>query len=222
MTAAAEGWLAAVWPVVQDFLPRSPARVVEIGCGSAGGFVPMLRSNGYDAVGVDPKAPEGAGYRRVEFENTEPFADVDAIVASTSLHHVADAADVLDRVVRALGPGGRVVVIEWDRKAFDERTAEWAFARLGSEPGWLHHLRDGWRESGKRWSAYLETWADEEGIHAGETLVRLLDERFAREHLARGPYLFPDLVGAREEDELAAIESEAIRATRIDYSGTLR
>jgi SAM-dependent methyltransferase len=219
---AAERWLAAVWPVVQRFLPAAPARIVEIGCGSAGGFVPMLRSGGYEAVGVDPKAPDGAAYRRVEFENAEPFADVDAIVASTSLHHVADPADVLDRVVRALAPGGRVVVIEWDREAFDEPTAEWAFARLGSEEGWLHRLRDGWSDSGKAWSDYLEGWADEEGIHGGETLIGLLDERFAREHLAQSPYLFPDLAGTTEEDERAAIESSAIRATRIDYSGTLR
>ncbi len=219
---AAERWLESVWPVVHGFLPQPPARVVEIGCGSIGGFVPMLSSSGYEAVGVDPKAPEGASYRRVEFENAEPFARVDAIVASTSLHHVADPADVLDRVVRALAPSGRIVVIEWDREAFDEPTAEWSFARLGSEPGWLHRLRDGWTDSGKTWGDYLEDWAEEEGIHAGATLIGLLDERFTREHLAQGPYLFPDLTGTTEEDEQEAIESGAIRATRIDYSGTLR
>ena len=210
-----------MWPLVRNFLPAPPAQVVEIGCGSLGGFVPMLRTSGYDAIGVDPKAPEGVSYRRVEFENTEPFADVDALVASTSLHHVTDPADVLDTVIRALGAGGRIVVIEWDREAFDEPTAEWAFARLGSEPGWLHRLRDGWSDSGRQWSDYLDAWADQEGIHAGETLVRLLDERFAREHLARGPYLFPDLVGTTEEDERAAIDAGTIRATRIDYVGTI-
>ena len=221
MTAAAEGWLGAVWPVVQGFLPRPPARVVEIGCGSLGGFVPMLSSSGYDASGVDPNAPEGASYRRVEFENAEPFADVDALVASTSLHHVTDPADVLDRVIRALGPGGRIVVIEWDREAFDEPTAEWAFARLDSEPGWLHRLRDGWSDSGQQWSDYLDAWADEEGITAGETLVGLLDDRFARVYLERGPYLFPDLAGTTEEDERAAIDAGTIRATSIDYVGTI-
>jgi hypothetical protein len=200
----AERWLAAMWPLVRGFLPEPPAQVVELGCGSLGGFVPMLRTSGYEAVGVDPKAPEGASYRRVEFENAEPFARVDAIVASTSLHHVADPAEVL----------------EWDRAAFDEPTAEWSFARLGSEPGWLHRLRDGWNDSGKSWGDYLHGWADEEGVHAGETLVGLLDDRFAREYLERGPYLFPDLAGTTEEDERAAIDAGTIRATRIDYVGT--
>jgi hypothetical protein len=49
-------------------LPAAPARVIELGCGPLGGFVPMLRSSGYDALGVDPQAPDEAGYRRVEFE----------------------------------------------------------------------------------------------------------------------------------------------------------
>jgi len=39
--------------------------VVDIGCGPLGGFVPMLRAKGYDAVGIDPRAPEEPHYRRV-------------------------------------------------------------------------------------------------------------------------------------------------------------
>jgi hypothetical protein len=42
-------WLTAVWPVVRSRLPAPPARVVEICCGSIGGFVPMLGASGYEA-----------------------------------------------------------------------------------------------------------------------------------------------------------------------------
>ena len=66
-----ERWLAAVWPFVRDRLPAPPGAVVEIGCGPLGGFVPMLRSAGYDATGVDPEAPDGPWYRQVEFERYE-------------------------------------------------------------------------------------------------------------------------------------------------------
>ena len=48
--AAANRWLEATWPMVRTFLPGPPGEVVEIGCGPLGGFVPMLRSSGYDAV----------------------------------------------------------------------------------------------------------------------------------------------------------------------------
>ncbi len=91
-----ERWLAAVWPFVRAWLPGPPAAVVEIGCGPLGGFVPMLRSAGYDAAGVDPKAPDGPWYHRVEFERYEMPGPAKAVVACTSLHHVADVGQVLN------------------------------------------------------------------------------------------------------------------------------
>jgi SAM-dependent methyltransferase len=221
---AAERWLAAMWPVVRDRLPAPPARIVEIGCGPLGGFVPMLRSNGYQALGVDPDAPDGEDYRRVEFERVELAHDVDAFVASTSLHHVADQAAVIERIASTLVGARTLVVVEWDWEEFDEATADWCFERLGpdKEAGWLHRRRDEWMASGQSWSAYLEAWAEDERLHGVNTLLRLLDERFERVHLARGPYFFPDLARATEEDERSAIGAGKIRATRIDYVGILR
>src|SRR6266705_2356527 len=95
-----ERWLAVTWPFVRDHLPPVPATVVEVGCGSLGGFVPALRREGYDAVGVDPRAPERRGYHRVEFEHYELPRPVAAVVACTSLHHVADLDVVADRIRR--------------------------------------------------------------------------------------------------------------------------
>ena len=53
--------------------PLLRAEVVEIGCGPLGGFVPMLRSSGYKALGVDPEAPDGERYRHVEFERPSSY-----------------------------------------------------------------------------------------------------------------------------------------------------
>src|SRR5712691_12805947 len=89
-------WLTATWPVVRACLPATPARVVEVGCGPLGGFVPMLRANRYDAV-----------------------------VASTSLHHVADPAQVIDRITNTLKSGGALVVVEWGDEEVHLRTAAW-------------------------------------------------------------------------------------------------
>jgi SAM-dependent methyltransferase len=85
-----ERWLAATWPPVRAHLPDAPARLVDIGCGPFGGFVPMLRSDGYDALGIDPKAPVEAHYNRIAFENADLPQQTDAVVASTSLHHAVD------------------------------------------------------------------------------------------------------------------------------------
>ncbi|HET7808807.1 MAG TPA: class I SAM-dependent methyltransferase [Gaiellaceae bacterium] len=216
---AAERWLEATWPVVQALLPAPPARVLELGCGPLGGFVPRLRDSGCDAVGVDPNAPEEAGYHRVRFEEAELSAGADALVASASLHHVADPAEVLDRVAAALAPGGTVVVVEWAWEDLDEPTAEWGFRRLGPEEGWLRRRREGWLESGQPWSAYFQGWAQEEGLHPAGTLLRLLDERFEHRELSRGPYLFADLAETSPEDEQRAIDAGEIRATRVVYAG---
>jgi SAM-dependent methyltransferase len=220
---AAQAWLTAIWPVVRAGLPPPPARVVEIGCGSSGGFVPMLRAAGYETIGVDPDAPEGADFRRVEFEHAGPLGAADAVVASTSLHHVAVPGEVVGRIEETLERGGALIVIEWDWEAFDEPTADWCFQRLGpdEDAGWLHRRRDEWAASGQPWSSYLREWARAERIHAPQTLLDLLDDRFQRRHLARGPYFFADLPGTSAEEELAAIAAGTIRATRIDYVGTL-
>jgi len=45
MTPAAR-WLDALWPLIRARLPAAPARVIEVGCGSLGGFVPMFRADG--------------------------------------------------------------------------------------------------------------------------------------------------------------------------------
>ena len=66
-----ERWLATLWPLVRDRLPAPPARVVDIGCGPLGGFVPMLRADDYDVVGIDPQAPKEPHYQRIDFERAE-------------------------------------------------------------------------------------------------------------------------------------------------------
>lgn len=219
-----ECWLATLWPLIRARLPEPPAHVVDIGCGSLGGFVPLLRAEGYDAVGIDPQAPDEQHYQRLEFERAELPPRVDAVVASTSLHHVADPADVIDRITSALGGGGAVVVVEWAWDKFDERTAEWCFDRLGrdAEAGWLHRRRDEWLASGHEWPTYLRDWAEREALHSGELLVRLLDERLERRLLTHGPYFFPDLAGTTEDDEQAAIDAGQIQPTRIDFVGRRR
>lgn len=220
----AERWLAAMWPLVRDRLPAPPARVVEIGCGPLGGFVPALRSSGYEVVGVDPEAPDQDDYRRRPFEQVDLPRGFDAVVASTSLHHVADPVEVIDRVANVLAGEGTLVVVEWAWEDFDEPTARWCFSRLGpdEQPGWLHRRRAEWVGSGKDWDAYLHSWAEKERLHSAAVLLRLLDQRFDRRHLARGPYFFPDLPAIRIEDEQAAIDAGQIRPTRIDYVGTVR
>ena len=206
--SAHERWLDALSPLLLERLPAPPASVVDLGCGPRGGFVPMLRAAGYEAVGIDPEAPDEAWYQRIEFERAD-LEPVDAVVASTSLHHVADPAQVIDHIAETLEPSGTVVVFEWASERFDEPTARWCSDRVGSKESWLHELCED--PSG---------WLAHEHLHRGDELVRVLDERLERRLLEYGPYFFPDLTDTTEADERAAIDAGRIQASRIDYVGT--
>ena len=165
--------------------------VVELGCGSLGGFVPALWADGYGAVGIDPAAPEGPDYRRVEFERVDLPAHVDVVVASTSLHHVADVGVALDKVAGA----------------------------LPDPDGWLRRRLEDWADSGEPWESCFQGWAVGHGLHRAAAVMAELDRRFERVHFGRGPYLFTELAQTTEADERRAIDAGEIRALRIDYVG---
>jgi 2-polyprenyl-3-methyl-5-hydroxy-6-metoxy-1,4-benzoquinol methylase len=73
--------------------------------------VPSLRANAYDAIGIDSQATAGAHYQCAEFESASLPEQLEAVVASTSLHHVADPAHVIDRITTTLTRGGALVVV---------------------------------------------------------------------------------------------------------------
>jgi SAM-dependent methyltransferase len=198
--------------------------VVEIGCGTLGGFVPRLRDAGYEATGVDPEAPAGPWFRQSEFDIDSAPAPAAAIVACTSLHHVADLPGTLAAMDAALLPGGTVVVIEWARERFDEATARWCQSRLStdSDDNWLRQLLGEWQESGQPWADCCRAWAEAEKIHTGGEVLDGLGAQFDTVHLSYGPYFFADLAGTVEADEQAAIDSEQITAARIQYRGRKR
>ena len=221
--AADRRWLAATWPFVSGNLPSAPARVLEIGCGPLGGFVADLERTGYDAVGVDPEAPVGPSFRRVEFERYDDPAPVDVVIACTSLHHLADLDLAFDKLVDTLAPSGRVVVVEWAHELFDEATARWCFDRLPDDGDtFLHHHRDAWAESGRAWDDYFGQWAQQEhGLHPWAEVRRALSLRIEADQEEQVPYYFSTL-GISEDEEVDAIRAGEILAGAVRYVGRRR
>src|SRR5437763_11672473 len=83
---------------VFDQLPPPPRRVLEIGCGRDGGLVEQLVAHGYDALGVDPEAPQGARFAQAEFQTLDGAWD--AVVAGRVLHHVNPLDESLDKLAQ--------------------------------------------------------------------------------------------------------------------------
>jgi SAM-dependent methyltransferase len=221
--SADEIWLSATWPFVRGQLPPPPARVIELGCGQAGGHIPALVQAGYDATGVDPEAPEGTEYGQAAFEDYWPEGPADAVIASVSLHHVEDPGVALDHVAEVLGPDGTLIVIEWISEDFDEATVRWCFGHqprdADDHDGWLAGLRAQWTESGLSWDEFFGGWLEHHGLHPASAIRRELEVRFTGTHLSTGPYYFSDLLDADAAAEQAAIDAGQLRAGCLRYTG---
>jgi ubiquinone/menaquinone biosynthesis C-methylase UbiE len=171
-------------------LPPPPARVLEVGCG-CGELARTLAVAGYDVVAIDPEAPDGPIFRRSTIENLNEPGHFEAVVASRSLHHVADLAVALDRMAAILPPGGSVVIDEFGWERLDVRSAE----RVGIA---------------------IEEWREEHAdLHTSEAMVRELDRRFSRRSFSWEPYLY------RESREVVSEvnEREFIAAGEIEATG---
>jgi SAM-dependent methyltransferase len=215
-------WLDSEWVAVRPQLPPPPARVIDLGCGPEGGFVPRLVAAGYDALGIDPVAPDGPEYLAAVFEDVAIDRAADVVIACLSLHHVDDLELTIRAVADALNAGGSLIVVEWASEDFDERTARWCFDRLPSRPdddaGWLRTHRDRWLESGLPWAEYFTGWLADERMHPAAHILDALGRRFDQVALTRGPYLYSELGTAREAEQ-AAIDAGELAACGMRYRG---
>ena len=176
-------------------LPPPPGRVLEIGCGDEGGVVPALLEAGYDALGVDPRAPAGPHYRQGDFREVD--GAFDAVVAGRVLHHVRP----LDEAVARLAELAPVLVADefaWDR--IDARAQAWyeerhrALAAAGAEPQGPVSLDE--------WRARHVT-----ELHPHGVLLEALRARYEERTLEWLPYFHRWLRDAETE----ALETELVR-----------
>jgi hypothetical protein len=94
--------------------------VLEVGCGTEGGVVALLADAGYDALGVDPAAPDGVRFRRERFQDVG--GEWDAVVAGRVLHHVHP----LDEGIAHLASLAPVLVVdEFSRDLIEPQGQDW-------------------------------------------------------------------------------------------------
>ena len=150
---------------VQAELPGAPARVLEVGCGS-GELATSLAEAGYVVLAIDPEAPDGPLFQRTGIEDFDSSEAFDAVVARLSLHHVADLAVALDKVMGLLAPEGRLVIDDFGWERLDEAAAE----GVGIP--------------------YAEWQEEHEHLYTAEAMLGALDDRFARRTFSWEPFLF--------------------------------
>lgn len=171
---------------VFDQLPPPPRRVLEIGCGREGGLVEQLAARGYDALGVDPNAPEGERFVQTEFQTLDGVWD--AVLAANVLHHVNPLGESLDHLAR-LAPLLVVDEFAWNR--IDADAQDWYEAQhrmlraAGTEPRGPESVDD-WRER-------------HTGLHPDELLLGELRARYDEIAFERVPWLHRWLGGPSSE-----------------------
>jgi SAM-dependent methyltransferase len=207
---------------VLRYLPPPPARVLEIGCGPVGDLTYALAAAGYEIVGVDPVAPEGPLFRRIPFEDfTEP-GPVAAVVASLSMHHIADLRRTAAAIVSLLGPGGRFILEEWDRdRLLDDATARWYFHQRQAAA--VTGLLTGDDPLLARYEEWRSSWIADHGNLHGYTAIRdQLMAPFRERFFTWRPYLYRyGLHESLEPLERALIEEGSIQATGFRWVGEL-
>ena len=159
-------------------------RILEVGCGS-GELAAALHHAGRDVTALDrhlhhEHLPAGPRFIEQDFLSLDDGAPYDALLFTTSLHHIAPLDAALDRARALLAPGGRVVIDDFDVAAPDEPTAAFwcAIHEHGVAPA----------------TAPLERWRthhdESPPLHTAATMHARLVPRFTILSATVGPYLY--------------------------------
>lgn len=109
---------------------RGRKRILEVGCGR-GDVARRLGAQGLQVTAIDLQLPDPSPAPNVTFIErdflrfvAEPF---DAIVFTSSLHHIAPVEAAIDRAYRLLVPGGLLVADDFDLEAPNPVTLRWYY-----------------------------------------------------------------------------------------------
>jgi hypothetical protein len=184
--------------------------VLEVGCGDRGGLVEDLATAGYDAFGVDPRAPAGPRFRAVDYRELEETFD--ACVAVRVLHHV----EPLDEAIAKLAALAPVLVVdEFAPERITGAAQEWYEAQYrilvaaGSTPEAPESV-DEWRSR-------------HPDLHPSEVLLSALRSHFEERVLEWRPYFYRWLRGPSTEVlERTLVETGLIQPVGYRYVGERR
>jgi hypothetical protein len=192
---------------VLDQLPPPPLRILEVGCGREGGLVEPLAASGYEVLGVDPHAPEGARFVQSTFQELD--GEWDAVIAGRVLHHVNPLGEGLD-LLASFAP--LLVVDEFASDRIDRGAQDWyegqhrMLRASGTEPNGPADL-DEWR-------------VRHPGLHPHDVLLAGLRARYDERVLEWVPYLSRWLGGPSSESlEQTLIDNELIPAIGYRWAG---
>jgi SAM-dependent methyltransferase len=210
------------------------ARLLEVGCGD-GELAQALAAAGHEVTGVDPRLPEAPpkharlSLLREDFLSAKLDGAFDAVLFTSSLHHIHPLSDALARAHALLVPHGRLVLDEFDLDGPDTGTVAWleSMAAHLEKTGLFH--RDAHRHGGHTLApgaTPLERWQQrhqhegQPALHAADAILAAVRERFTGVFVTRGAYLYRYLLDGLEASARGHTAARGVLAVEQDGIAT--
>jgi len=196
---------------------RGKTHVLEVGCGR-GDVARRLGATGVRVTAIDVELADPSPAPNVTFVESDflhfdggPF---DAIVFTSSLHHISPIGGAIDRAYRLLSRGGLVVADDFDLDAPNAATLRWyydvqellaaadAFPRERVDPAGSDVLQ--------RWRA---AHSHEPPLHTGVQMRRAIAERFDLRDVHGAAYLYRYITRHLPQDARGVAIAQYIYAT---------
>jgi SAM-dependent methyltransferase len=230
LLAATHGFLVAALG------PRR--RLLEVGCGR-GALARQLGADGFAVTALDRTLTDPSpadGVRFVEGDFLDTAVDLgpgghDAVIFTTSLHHITPLAGAIERAASLLAPGGLLVADEFDLGSPGVETLRWYYELqelLAAARSYPADRIDGDPDADPlaRWRAGHEHTPP---LHTGAEMLAAIgaDPRLAITVTGRGPYLYRRVCGGLSDDDpggriaahVLATEQRRLAAGTLDAVG---
>jgi len=173
---------------------RGRQHVLEVGCGR-GEVARRLGAAGFKVTALDVELPDRTAAANVTFIERNflnyDAAPFDAVVFTSSLHHISPLPAVIDRAHRLLDPGGLLIADDFDLDAPNETTLRWYYdvqeLLTAAEVFPREHIDPPATDVMQRWRlAHLH----EPPIHTGVEMRRAVAESFDLRDVHGAAYLY--------------------------------
>ena len=207
------------------------ARVLEVGCGR-GDVARLLGREGISVTAIDMHLPDSRPSPGVKFQEADflRFEDqpFDAVIFTSSLHHLHPVQAAIDRAHRLLRPGGILVADEFDLDAPRPLTARWYYDMqelLAAADLYAIERVDPPNEDPRmRW---LDAHIHDPPLATGRQMLTAIASRFAIRETIRCPYLSRHLCNGVPDDErggkiasyIYMTEQRRITSAALDAAG---